>query len=535
MVESTYKELTEEFATNIFEKYEVAVGTAREKAKEISVHWGSTVNRQDRSQGGVHFSTYKAICRRSGIYTGGSTGAHDWNGQLMEPLIQHIAAGWEKNFTRRVPAVMQGLARNSNNLLRLFHRDVAQRAQTTGTGLAGLNMLEQQLQNYDEMFKDLAGTSKDNINKEQREINREFVPIIQNALLQAYTSSAEERGKYYQALSRFRISLPNIFNLITGRGSFARMKGHVVGHIEHQRHQMFQDSCDHVRILLRKVLRGVEELMENKAEEVFQMMKLDYCAVLGGGVDIPQGQVAPRWQREMRGSVMKLINSAEKIFKRVAGIEVEDDENVDDAAVDDAMAIEQPEEESAVDTYAVDEFAVVESSKVIEEADSVQGSDGSADLERESAIADGGKARVIPEHPVADDSDDELLGPNDIIQAILNKTSSLKRTTTTESAKVVPAADQDAAPKLMESKVNSPALLSADIHGATTDLVRHNDSVPPSPHPGEYSESAPEDSEPAHGRWDAYDESTEESESDQDHDKMDTQEEFLSSYEDNDE
>ena len=108
-----------------------------------------------------------------------------------------------------------------------------------------------------------------------------------------------------------------------GSGSYARMKIHMTSHVDDVRHSMFKASCDHVRNKLKEALRDVEKSMDNKADEVFYSMRRDYRSALGGG-DVPKGELMPKWQREMRKSVMDLIGDAEKIFKKAAGIEVGD-------------------------------------------------------------------------------------------------------------------------------------------------------------------------------------------------------------------
>jgi len=109
------------------------------------------------------------------------------------------------------------------------------------------------------------------------------------------------------------------------------MKAAMLAHVDTERHTMFPDSCDEVRTKLKAMLRQVEELMANKADEVFVAISRDYRSVLGGS-DAPQGEMMPRWQRTMRKEVKAVIDRAEKIFKRVAGIEVEEDEDEDEAA-----------------------------------------------------------------------------------------------------------------------------------------------------------------------------------------------------------
>ena len=105
------------------------------------------------------------------------------------------------------------------------------------------------------------------------------------------------------------------------------MKSALNGHVEQQRHVMFQRSADEVRNLLQRMVRTLQQTLDERADEIFLAMRRDYRAVLGGG-DLPQGELLPKAQRLMRKAVMSKIESVEKIFRRVAGLEMEG-ENVD--------------------------------------------------------------------------------------------------------------------------------------------------------------------------------------------------------------
>lgn len=86
-VKTTCREIGGEFTDNIFDKYgklpkcclfvacmlraftETAISNAVQDAISTALKWGSPVNRENRAEGGVAWSTYKAICRRNGTYS----------------------------------------------------------------------------------------------------------------------------------------------------------------------------------------------------------------------------------------------------------------------------------------------------------------------------------------------------------------------------------------------------------------------------------------------------------------------------------
>ena len=91
--------------------------------------------------------------------------------------------------------VLSSFVRNAANLLREFHRDVEGRARKVGAGIAGLHVLQQQLGVYETLLKDLTTTVRETINNTQKEINREFTPVITRAMVAAYEACTNESGK----------------------------------------------------------------------------------------------------------------------------------------------------------------------------------------------------------------------------------------------------------------------------------------------------------------------------------------------------
>ena len=93
---------------------------------------------------------------------------------------------------------MSQYARSAGHALQSFHMDVETRARANGAGIAGLAMLTQQLQIYEAIFKDVVAISMEAINARQREINREFTPVIAAAMQTAYEAVENEGGKSNQ-------------------------------------------------------------------------------------------------------------------------------------------------------------------------------------------------------------------------------------------------------------------------------------------------------------------------------------------------
>ncbi|KAF8866379.1 hypothetical protein BDZ45DRAFT_639507 [Acephala macrosclerotiorum] len=287
-VKECLKSMNDALAEHIFENYEHLIDVAVQEANQKAVRWHSPINKENRALGGYFWSTYKAIVRREGVYSN-AQGRHDFNAELIEPIIKHLAGHWERAFTQKLPQVLTTFTRDSKNLLTAFHREIEQRSMKTGTGAVGLMLLGQQLTTYNQIFANLTEEMKAVITELQREANREFTPVIARRLASAYKYCTDEKGP----------------------GQYNRMKAHMASHVNTARTSMFTESCNEVKERLIDMCQTVEHIMAARADEVFLCMQRDYMEVISGTA-LPQGQTMPKWERKMRAEVAKVIEDREK-------------------------------------------------------------------------------------------------------------------------------------------------------------------------------------------------------------------------------
>ncbi|KAL8889342.1 MAG: hypothetical protein Q9215_003371 [Flavoplaca cf. flavocitrina] len=328
VTKSCAQALNEELADGIYDRYDTAIQAAKFNAINTTNHWGSPVNRENRAAGGLYWATYKAICRRNGCYTN-AQGPHNFNEQLIEPMIKIIAPGWERVFTRRVASVLNNFTKSIPAILTKFHREIEDRARKIGTGLGSLAMLSHQISVYEQVMKDAAATTKEMIIARQKDINREFTPVLEHKMIPSYEWCEAERGP----------------------GQYKRMKAHMSEHVEANQGSMFQASANEVRKQLKDMVSTVEETLADKTDEVFIQIKRDYRAVLGGG-DVPQGEVIPRVQRLVRKDIRKTIDGVERSMKIAIGLEVE--EIPDDVQDEDEKLKSDNEDDEASQTVKVE-------------------------------------------------------------------------------------------------------------------------------------------------------------------------------------
>lgn len=189
---------------------------------------------------GLYWSTYKAVCRRNGHFN-----AADFNMQLTDPLLAGLGNAWERAFTRRIPTTLVNSAKTCATLVQQFHSSVAERQRQSGSYVAGMSMLGQQLRTYVNSFNDIAESSQNIVNEQQKEANRGFIPVITDRMIPAYEGCVAEYGP----------------------GSYARMKVLMQNHIEQQRGTMFFEATEAVKSQLTAMLRAVETEFSNRFDE----------------------------------------------------------------------------------------------------------------------------------------------------------------------------------------------------------------------------------------------------------------------------
>lgn len=293
--------ITDELQEKIYDAFSIATSAAQAQANDTVFKWGAPVDRDNRAAGGFVWSTYKAICRRDGVFTN-STGTHNFNEQLVEPVIRQLTGPWESVFARRIPGILNSLPVRAGQILMSFHNDVERRALRNGASIASFQMLKHQISTYKETLKEAMNEARGAITTKQRDINREFEPRITECMMDAYLECVLEHGP----------------------GSFRRMKNHMAEFVQEKKATMFANSVDYVRNLITDMLKSVKDMLLERIDHVFLEVQRDYTGVVIGQEDGNDKDTAlPREQRACRKEILVHVDSAEMVFKRAVGLETE--------------------------------------------------------------------------------------------------------------------------------------------------------------------------------------------------------------------
>jgi hypothetical protein len=271
--------------------------------------------------------TYKAIVRRDGIYHSSSAGHRDFNADLVNPIVKKLATGWERAFQNRLPKAFDAFIKDSSKLLHSFHQAVEERARMNGVGLANLAALKTQIYTYEQLFADLNQVLITKMTELQREANRDFTPTIANIMHSVYDICANERGA----------------------GSYKRMKENMTNYVAQFRQHMFHDATRTVKLHLDNLCRALEEVMEERADEIFVKMQLDYKRVLGGGeIQVDPGALLPKSERALRAEVMEILRSVHAQFEPIARGEFEQDTEIEvEPAADQHVTVDDDDDDES--------------------------------------------------------------------------------------------------------------------------------------------------------------------------------------------
>ena len=314
---------------NIFESFDKYIPVAVDAAVPTATQWGV-----HKSMGGLLWATYKATCRRNGIYSGAS-GPRDFNEELFDPISKHLAGGWERAFQRRLPSCVDGFIRTIRTHLEAFHREATQRARERNNNYNGLNMLAQQLQSHSQRISDIRNVVIGLAQELQREANRGFTPVIQDEMVPAYDGCVAERGKLSKHESRCGTSklTPSI-----GSGSYMRMKNLMINHVTNRRGSMFRNATNAVQRQLENLCERMRQEMEAHMQDVHARLARDYLSVLVGVDAASMAAGVPRVELLLRSEMAPRLAKADGAFAEAFGDA--DQKPVNDRSTAEGSAVE---------------------------------------------------------------------------------------------------------------------------------------------------------------------------------------------------
>ncbi|PLB46823.1 hypothetical protein P170DRAFT_498741 [Aspergillus steynii IBT 23096] len=235
-----------------------AIGIALKEFPQTVEKWNAR-----RAEGGLAFQTYRAMCKRQGIFRD-----KNWNDDLAIPMLNTIMHGWKQCFESFSPKRLRHLIDTLILILRQFHRDAVLSA---GDGIAIKN--EKKLDNSVESHCKALETSlkdlRNQIQTEQKDISRIFAQVIRRELRSTYEECAEQVGRALMLTLDDRI----------GSGTLNRMRELMFQRTK-DANQVFKKSAIRVRRGLLELEKTTGERLGEILDKTVSDMKRDYYTVL---------------------------------------------------------------------------------------------------------------------------------------------------------------------------------------------------------------------------------------------------------------
>ncbi|KAK6210107.1 hypothetical protein QIS74_11691 [Colletotrichum tabaci] len=241
----------------ILKKTGTGASNASEKATSTAEGWGAK-----HDAGGLRYMTYKATCRRLGVFKG-AAGPRDFNEgkytQLLKPLKHHTAHAWDSAFRLQLPEKLKTLATSMKHLIDAFHEQMKDRRFLVQNNDIVKDIIVKLLAAQKENLAHIGNEQQKMLQESGKHANRLFGPAIQTSMLPAYNGCVLQQGT----------------------GSFIVMKDIMSTHVESTKNTMFKAAARDVENAVNNMLRRLESTVKDDTNNVINAMQEDYIGLIG--------------------------------------------------------------------------------------------------------------------------------------------------------------------------------------------------------------------------------------------------------------
>ncbi|KAL3258512.1 hypothetical protein ABHI18_005979 [Aspergillus niger] len=264
----------ESFQGNIFNKLNRASRHAIVQFPEAVSRWNAP-----GSSGGLRWNTYKAICRRRGVFHD-----TDWNQDLARPMLDKIASSWKRTFAELLPHCFLDLKENLEAAVSRFHKQAIDSVKQGVPEEIRLRLQDTLVACHQTMGEQFRQAEKMTM-QEQKRINRTFAEAIAERLKETYQACASE----------------------TGRGSLQRIRALMQQMADDHANDVLRGSMEHAKHELGKLLDSQQAEVERIIQTRLRRISLDYH----GALIAPRIQLCTEEQARIKSEVAKIVERAE--------------------------------------------------------------------------------------------------------------------------------------------------------------------------------------------------------------------------------
>ncbi|KAI3032476.1 hypothetical protein CBS147345_1090 [Aspergillus niger] len=228
---------------------------------------------------GLRWNTYKAICRRRGVYR-----TTDWNRDLARPMFDKIAAAWRRTFNELLPHAMRTMTDDLEVVLGRFHKkaiDSVEQDVSDETKKRLQSTLVACQQSMRQRFWEMSKSTT----LEQKRISRAFAEAIAERLEDTYRACASE----------------------TGLGSWKRSRALMQQVADDHANDVLRGSTEHAKHELKELLDSQEAEVDRIIQSRLRRISRDYH----GALIAPQIQLCTEEQARIKSEVAKIVERAE--------------------------------------------------------------------------------------------------------------------------------------------------------------------------------------------------------------------------------
>ena len=148
----------------------------------------------DRKRG-MHWATYRAVCRRDGVWQHHSLGLINWNEELTNPAYAKFAVAWERLFMTILPRHLESFKDQVLQELQSFAAQVRAQLLQVTPSLPQLDHVERGVRSVvsNKVTNGMQAVKKI-LQDQQREISRCLAPTLQSQLIPTYNTALAESG-----------------------------------------------------------------------------------------------------------------------------------------------------------------------------------------------------------------------------------------------------------------------------------------------------------------------------------------------------
>ena len=139
--------------------------------------------------------TYKAVCKRLGVYKDSNGRGHDWNNAFATVVLNDVVGAWNKTLDETVPERLSSLSKSFATGLKTFSQDVYQSLSMLGSALSlsFKSILDQVPQLSKQAHIEIANT-KLLVREYAQIVNRSAKETVKNNMKPYYLSCLTEKG-----------------------------------------------------------------------------------------------------------------------------------------------------------------------------------------------------------------------------------------------------------------------------------------------------------------------------------------------------